>query len=295
MANVAPDPKTGAAAFRPAEPGADPMLPRPFRVASVRRDLEDVITLTLAPADGRPAPAFAPGQFNMLYAFGVGEIPISFSGGAPAGGSYRHTVRAVGAVSAALCCVRRGHVVGVRGPFGTAWPVKQAAGRDLVFVAGGIGLAPLRPAFLYALAHRKDYGRVALVYGARTPEDVLFRREVERWRGRVDVTVRVTVDRGDASWRGAVGVVTQLLAGLAFDPGNATALVCGPEVMMKFSALELEGRGVPLEQVHVSLERNMKCAIGMCGHCQLGPEFVCKDGAVFPYPRVAPLMAIPEL
>lgn len=274
---------------------ADPMLPRPFRVLSVHKDLHDVATLALTPADGGAAPAFDPGQFNMLYVFGTGEVPISFSGGDPAQNALVHTVRAVGAVSAALCRLKRGEIVGVRGPFGTAWPVAKAAGRDAVFVAGGIGLAPLRPAFEYALTHRKDFGRVALVYGARTPAELLYRHDLERWRGQFDLTVRVTVDRGDESWRGPVGVVTRLLTQLEFNTGNATAFVCGPEVMMKFSALELERRGVLPEQIYVSMERNMKCAIGMCGHCQLGPEFICKDGPVFPYPRIAPLMSVPEL
>jgi NAD(P)H-flavin reductase len=260
-----------------------------------RRDTHDTVTLTLAPVEPDAPVKFAPGQFNMLYAFGVGEVPVSVSGDPDEPGRLVHTIRAVGAVSAALCRLKRGEVVGVRGPFGTAWPVETARGGDLVFMAGGIGLAPLRPAFVQALAHRREYGRVILVHGARTPADLLYPRELEHWRGQFDISVRVTVDRGDSEWLGPVGVVTRMLATVEFDPARATAMVCGPELMMKFSALELEKRGVPAEQVYLSLERNMKCAIGLCGHCQFGPTFICKDGPVFPLPRVAPLLAIPEL
>lgn len=276
-----------------AAPG--PMLPRPHRVVRTRRDTHDTVTLTLAPVEPDAPVKFAPGQFNMLYAFGVGEVPVSVSGDPDEPGRLVHTIRAVGAVSAALCRLKRGEVVGVRGPFGTAWPVETARGGDLVFMAGGIGLAPLRPAFVQALAHRREYGRVILVHGARTPADLLYPRELEHWRGQFDISVRVTVDRGDSEWLGPVGVVTRMLATVEFDPARATAMVCGPELMMKFSALELEKRGVPAEQVYLSLERNMKCAIGLCGHCQFGPTFICKDGPVFPLPRVAPLLAIPEL
>ena len=162
-------------------------------------------------------------------------------------------------------------------------------------MAGGIGLAPLRPAFVQVLAHRREYGRLILVYGARTPADLLYPHELEHWRGQFDISVRGTVDRGEAEWLGPVGVVTRLLATTEFDGARAIAMVCGPELMMKFSALQLEKRGVPPERVYVSMERNMKCAIGLCGHCQFGPTFICKDGPVFPLPRVAPLLAIPEL
>jgi NAD(P)H-flavin reductase len=273
----------------------EPMLPRPFRVVRTRRETHDTVTLTLAPPGQNVPVAFAPGQFNMLYAFGVGEIPVSVSGDPDEPARLLHTVRAMGAVSAALCKLKRGEVVGVRGPFGTGWPVEAGRGGDLVFMAGGIGLAPLRPAFVHALAHRRDYGRVVLIYGARSPADLLFRHELEHWRGQFDVTVRVTVDRGDAEWLGPVGVVTRLLGGVEFDPQHVTALVCGPELMMKFSALELEKRGVPADRVYLSMERNMKCAIGLCGRCQFGPSFICKDGPVFPFPRIEPLLAIAEI
>jgi len=159
-----------------------------------------------------------------------------------------------------------------------------------VVVAGGIGLAPLRPVLYWVLAHRADYGRVVLLYGARTPQDLLYRRELEQWRARFDVDVYVTVDRGSQAWRGGVGVVTSLIPKAPFDPRDAVAMMCGPEVMMRYTALELQRRGVPVGQIYVSMERNMKCAVGFCGHCQFGQYFVCRDGPVFPYDRVQELI-----
>jgi NAD(P)H-flavin reductase len=171
----------------------------------------------------------------------------------------------------------------------------RARGHDVLIVAGGIGLAPLRPALEHVLAHRAQYDRVVLVYGARTPDDLLYRRQLETWRGRFDVEVLVTVDRGVGEWHGHVGVVTGLLSRAPFDPEDTLALLCGPEIMITFAARELERRGVPRSGIWVSLERNMKCGVGLCGHCQLGPTFVCKDGPVFPLDRAAPLLAVREL
>jgi NAD(P)H-flavin reductase len=270
-------------------------LPRPMRVARRRRETHDTFTLTLEAPGDAPVPSFAPGQFNMLYAFGVGEAPISISGDPTRARELVHTIRAVGPVTQALGALRAGDTVGVRGPFGTAWPVERAAGLDLVIVAGGIGLAPLRPVLYHALAHRTDYHRVLLLYGARTPRDLLYARELWRWRARFDVDVLVTVDRGDTDWRGPVGVVTGLAPRAAIAPLDSVACVCGPEVMIRFVARELTDRGIPADHVFVSLERNMQCATGVCGHCQLGPVLVCRDGAVFPYPRVEPLMKVREL
>ena len=275
-------------------PGLDGMRPSPFRVLRVRGETRDTFTLTLAPRDGVRF-AFAPGQFNMLLAPGVGEVPISMSGKPGTVREIVHTIRAVGAVTRVLQQVRRGAELGLRGPFGTAWPVDAAAGGDVVLVAGGIGLAPLRPALYHVLAHRRSYGRVGVLIGARTPADLLFAREVEAWRGRFDLDVEVTVDRAGPDWFGPVGVVTTLIPHLHFDPARTTAFVCGPEIMMTFTVRELERRGVPSARVWVSLERSMKCAIGLCGHCQLGPLFVCRDGPVFRHDHVARLMAVREL
>ncbi len=273
---------------------ADPMLPVPFRVERVRKELSDTFTLELVP-EGGGGFAFKPGQFNMLYAFGVGEVPISISGDPAATDCLVHTIRAVGAVTQAMWAVKPGEALGVRGPFGTPWPVEQAYGDDLLIVAGGVGLAPLRPAIYQALAERDRFGKVTILYGARTPEDILFRKELEKWRGRFDIDVAVTVDRSTGKWGGAVGVVTNLIARGGFDPLQTTALVCGPEVMMRYAVMALEKRGVAASKIHVSMERNMKCGIGLCGHCQWGPHFVCKDGPVFRYDAVADLLTIREL
>jgi NAD(P)H-flavin reductase len=248
----------------------------------------------LEPLDGSDAVTWQPGQFNMLYCFGIGEIPVSVSGHARPGKPLLHTVRSVGAVSAALCQVRTGEVIGVRGPFGTGWGLEAEEGADLVLVAGGVGLAPLRSALEFALVERRRFGRLVLLVGARSPEELIFAKELERLRGRKDLEVEVTVDRATPAWEGHVGVVTQLLPEAAFDPARVLALVCGPEVMMRFTATALLGQGVRVDQIRVSLERNMKCAIGWCGHCQLGPEFVCKDGPVRSWAQAAPLLAVKE-
>jgi NAD(P)H-flavin reductase len=280
----------------PPAPTLEPFLPIPYQVAGRRRETGDTVTLRLRPPEGRP-PAFQPGQFNMLYLFGIGEVPISISGVHPRSGDLEHTVRAVGAVTRTLARLRKGDAVGVRGPFGRGWPLEEAKGHDILILAGGIGLAPLRPALQHILAHRSAYGRVALLYGARTPADLLYPAEVEHWRGRLDLQVFVTVDRGDEDWRGHIGVVTTLLpmAERLMDLRRAFVLTCGPEVMMRVAARELEARGVSPERIFLSLERNMKCAVGFCGHCQFGPVFICRDGPVFPLHRIRPLLEVREL
>jgi NAD(P)H-flavin reductase len=267
------------------------MLPAVARVRGRRRETRDTWTLAID-AGGF---AFRPGQFNMLYAFGVGEIPVSVSGDPDAPGPLIHTVRAVGDVSRALTQLKPGDELGLRGPYGTAWPVAESSGSDVIVVAGGLGLAPLRPAIYRLLAGRERYGRIVLLYGTRDPTDILFRREVEGWRRRLDVAIEVTVDHADASWRGHVGVVTKLIGRAAFDPDHTVALVCGPEIMMRFSAGALEAAGVAPERIFLSLERNMKCAVGQCGHCQLGPALLCRDGAVLPYDHVSRLLTVREL
>lgn len=272
----------------------DPMVPVPFRIEKVRRDLSDTFTMEMVPEAGGDF-AFRPGQFNMLYVFGVGEVPISISGDPADRSVLVHTTRAVGTVTEALDALKPGDVLGVRGPFGTAWPVEAAFSHDLVFVAGGVGLAPLRPAIYQAMAHRERFGRVIVLYGARTPEDILYKKELERWRGRFDLDVLVTVDRATGKWGGNVGVVTNLVTRGGFDPLNTASFVCGPEVMMRYAAAALEKKGVSRDKIWVSVERNMKCGCGLCGHCQWGPHFTCKDGPVFRYDTIADLFQIREL
>jgi NAD(P)H-flavin reductase len=262
------------------------MTPSPYKVVRTRKETHDTFTMELRPAGSGARKPFAPGQFNMLYVFGAGECAISISGSPAAPQTLLHTTRIVGTVTRALRALKEGDQVGIRGPFGTAWPLDRAAGSDVVFIAGGIGLAPLRPAIYQVLAERAKYGKVVILYGARTPQDLLYRRELEQWRAMLDVEVQVTVDRADPGWRGNVGVVTPLVRRAPFDRLNAAAFVCGPEIMMRFAVAELQKRGVPDGHIFVSMERNMKCAVGVCGHCQFGPLFVCKDGPVFPFDRV---------
>jgi NAD(P)H-flavin reductase len=270
-----------------------PMTPASHQVVGRRQETADVVTLQVEPTDG-PRRRYAAGQFNMLYAFAVGEVAISISGNPVADGPITHTIRNVGAVSRALCALQVGDTLGLRGPFGSDWGLDSAAGGDLVIVAGGIGLAPLRSVITQVISERDRFGTVEIVIGTRTPEELAFKDEVDAWRRRDDLAIHVTVDRATPGWRGTVGVVTTVLPRIHCDPG-AIALVCGPEVMMRFTALALMERGLHPSQIRVSMERNMQCAIAQCGHCQLGSVFVCADGPVMTWERVEPLLAVRQL
>ena len=278
-----------------APPRAQAMVPRRYRVARVERETGDTRTVHLAPVDEPRAVQFAPGQFNMVYVFGVGEVPMSITGAPARDDVVVHTTRGVGPVSRAICRLRRGDMVGVRGPFGSAWPVSDAAGRDVLLLAGGVGLAPLRPAIYHVLANRNRYGQVSLLYGARTPDLFLYRRELKRWQAADNLRVELTADRAPVGWHGQVGVVPTLLPRLPITPSRTTAMVCGPEIMMRFTVRSLERIGIALTNIFMSMERNMKCAVGWCGHCQLGPHFICREGPVFRADRIMPLLSIREL
>jgi NAD(P)H-flavin reductase len=271
------------------------MVPVPYRVQHRRQETADTFTLAVEPREGGPPLTMLPGQFSMLYAFGIGEVPISVSGDLTRPGPVVHTLRAVGPATRALCALEPGGVMGVRGPFGTAWPVGEAEGADVVVVAGGIGLAPLRPVLYHVLANRERYGRLVLLYGSRTPADLLYTDELEQWAALPDVEVAVTVDAAGTGWTGQVGLVTRLIDDAGFAPGSSLAMVCGPEIMMRFVAQALLARGVAPDRLHVSMERNMQCAVGLCGHCQLGPTLICRDGPVYRYDEILPLMAVREL
>jgi NAD(P)H-flavin reductase len=269
------------------------MMPVTHRVVWRRQQTPDVVTLGMEAGDGSRV-RHAAGQFNMLYAYAVGEVAISISGNPVEDGPIVHTIRDVGAVSHALCGLQPGDTVGVRGPFGTDWGVDRAVGSDLVIVAGGIGLAPLRSVITQVIAERDHFGAVEVLIGARTSEDLAFREDIETWRQRNDLSVHVTVDRATPDWRGTVGVVTTVLPRVHVDPA-AVAMICGPEVMMRFTALALLERGLPASRIRLSMERNMQCAIAQCGHCQLGSTFVCADGPVLTWERVEPLLTVREL
>jgi NAD(P)H-flavin reductase len=273
-------------------PPAGALTPRLFAVATRERNTNDTWTLTLEPVGSEPPPV-APGQFMMVYAFGIGEVPISVSGPPNRPGPVVLTVRAVGAVTNAVCAAEPGAVLGLRGPFGTAWPIGEAAAGDVVIVAGGIGLAPLRPVVLHALAHRRDFGDVTLLYGARTPDDLLYIEELATWRASIGVDV--IVDGARAGWSGHVGVVPKLVAGAPCDPEKTTAFVCGPEIMMHFAIEALLKRGLQPERIFLSMERHMQCGVGLCGHCQLGPTLICRDGPVYSYAEAGPWLAVRQL
>ncbi len=273
----------------------NPMMPEACTVLQVTRDTADTYTLSVKAPERDGDSSYQPGQFSMLWAFGVGEVPISISGDPADAGRLTYTIRDVGATTHAIVTRRAGDGIGVRGPFGVGWPMEAASGRDVIVIAGGIGLAPLRPAIYRVLGNRKEYGRLVILYGARTPMDLLYRRELTAWGRHPDTQVLVTVDTGGHGWRGQVGVVTTLFQHARLQPSRSIAMVCGPEIMMHVTARELESQGLSREDVYLSVERNMECAVGFCGHCQYGPHFICKDGPVFGYERIRPLMEKHEI
>lgn len=265
------------------------LVPRWNRVVATRRETADTVTLTVETDE-----PFAPGQFDMLTVMGVGECPVSHSGHPRIDGVHEHTIREVGAVTNALAAMQPGATLGVRGSYGRGWPMDELVGSDIVVVAGGIGLAPLRPVLLALEADPGSYGRAVLLVGARTPKDMPFVSDLDRWNASSVIDTFVTVDRADEHWDGPVGVVTRLLGQAAVNP-DSVALLCGPEIMMRFAATDLLGAGLRPERIYLSLERNMECGIGLCGHCQLGGVFVCRDGPVMPWAVAADLVNVPEL
>jgi NAD(P)H-flavin reductase len=271
------------------------MAPVAYRVRNRVVETRDSVTLCLEPV-GEALERPRPGQFMMLYAFGIGEIAISGSGDPTVtDGTITHTIRAVGAVSRALHDAQPGAVIGVRGPFGTAWDLAQCAGRDLVIVAGGVGLAPVRPVVYRVLAERDRYGTVVLIAGARTRSDFLFAAELDAWAHDPRLDVHRTVDIPVQGWPGEIGFVTEPLRRLALDADRTTAFLCGPEPMMRFGAEALRTKGVAAGDIRVSLERNMQCGIGWCGHCQLGPLLLCRDGPVVGYDAAESVLSVKEL
>jgi NAD(P)H-flavin reductase len=275
-------------------PGAvGSMVPVAHTVVDAWAETPTTVTLAVRPEAGEPVP-FAAGQVSMLYAFGVGEVPISISSdpGNPAVQWY--TIRRAGAVTAALCDLRPGDVLGVRGPFGVPWPLRGAAGGDALIMAGGIGLAPLRSAVVDVLARRRDFRRATVLYGAKSPSELVFGTDLRAWRDRLDLELAVTVDTPDSGWVGATGLVTDLIPA-DLDPRRTTALLCGPEAMMRATLDALATRGLPPTRIWVSMERNMLCGVGLCGHCQLGPFLVCVHGPVLRADRVAPYLEVAQL
>ncbi|MBU1275460.1 MAG: FAD/NAD(P)-binding protein [Proteobacteria bacterium] len=270
------------------------MEPRPLVITKKRREIEGIHTFWLEPRDGGEF-HFDPGQFNMLYVFGAGEVPISISGDPGKPGRLVHTVRAVGKATQRLCALKTGESLGVRGPFGSAWPMAQLEGKNIVFVTSGLGLAPLRPAVYWLLNHRQRYGKATLIYGARNPRRLLYVDELRKWRGRFDLRVELAVGSADPTWDGNIGVVTSLVSKTFVEPGNTVALICSSERMMRAMVEQLNQAGLNDGDIYLSLERSIKCGLGLCGHCQLGPTFICKDGPVYRYDQVKGLLAQREL
>ena len=268
----------------------DPFLPVLSRIAARQDDSGDVFSLTVESPPGYGQ--FAPGQFNMLYVPGAGEAAISISGDPAETDQVAHTIRSVGSVTRLLQDKTAGDQIGIRGPFGTGWPVADARGGDLVIIAGGIGIAPLRPVLYQVLAERDAYRNVALLYGARSPDDILFEPQIWGWHQAGLINLFVSVDTGSEEWKGDVGVVTEFIQRATFEADRAVAMICGPEIMIRFSVNKLRELGMSRERIYVSLERNMKCAIGFCGHCQLGPHFICRNGPVFSYDTVESYLTV---
>jgi NAD(P)H-flavin reductase len=280
---------------RAAPNAADAWTVHPVRIIAIRPEIRAVATYELAFEEAGLLRhyAFRSGQFNMLYLPGIGEAAISMSSDPEHKNSLLHTVRIVGNVTRALARLAVGDQILLRGPFGSYWPVDQALGRDLVIAAGGLGLAPLRPVIYEAARHRDRYRKVIVLYGARTPADLLYSHEYEAWRN-AGLDVRTTVDLGDHQWKGRIGVVTTLLEGLDLDPAQTRLFACGPEIMMRFVIYAALNRCMSREHIFLSMERNMNCGVGLCGHCQFGPVFVCKDGPVFRYDRLEPFLAVED-
>ena len=282
-------------AVRGAGQTAPLLSPNWARVLSVESELADVVTLRVAFEDRglQEAYSFQPGQFNMLYVPGVGEAAISISSDPADCSQIGHTVRLVGNVTREIGRLQAGDQLGIRGPFGSSWPMKKIEGKDVFIACGGIGLPPLRPVLHHIARNRQHYGKVTVLYGARTPSELMYQHEYAEWR-KADIQIEITVDRADESWGGRVGVVPMWFYQLRIDPKTTAVLTCGPEVMIRFVIFEALARRVRPDQIFVSLERNMKCGQGSCGHCQIGPYFVCKDGPVFAFNELQSFFNVEE-
>ncbi len=281
---------------RPAAVHPDCLLqPTWAEITDITKEVDGVATYWFRFTDPavRAAYSFRPGQFNMLYVPGFGEAAISISSDPEQTDTIGHSVRFVGNVTHAIERLKAGDRVGLRGPFGTSWPMEALTRHDIFIATGGIGLPPLRPAIYHIMHHRSEYGKVTLLYGARTADQLMYMEEHDAWRA-ADIDIQLCVDRGDPSWTGRVGVVPMWFYGFRFDARNTGILTCGPEIMIRFVIYEALARRIPSDHVYVSLERNMKCGQGSCGHCQLGPYFICKDGPVFRFDALQPYFNVEE-
>ncbi|MBH0191004.1 MAG: FAD/NAD(P)-binding protein [Nitrospira sp.] len=268
----------------------NPYLIHQATIVEKMQEAEDIHTyrLRLNDQDVRRNFRFTAGQFNMVYLFGVGEVAISIVSDPDEPERLDHTIRAVGRVTSAIGQLSVGEVLGIRGPFGQGWPLEEARGHDIVIATGGLGCAPVVGAIEYIFRRRREYGSVKIIHGVKTPRDLLYHERFETWRRQPDTEVLLASDRPDETWRYHVGVVTELFERVPINAAKTMVLMCGPEIMMRLGVPILMNRGIPATAVYVSLERHMECGIGLCGHCQMGPYFLCKDGPVMRYDRVEP-------
>lgn len=269
-----------------------PHLPQPARIVERVQESDTIFTLRLQFKDAAQQAnyRFLPGQFNMVYLPGAGEVPISLSSDPEERADFAHTIRAVGRVTEGLARLKRGDEVGLRGPYGRGWPLESSEGRDIIIVTGGLGCAPVMAVIHYVLKRRERFRRLIILQGVKHSHDLIWRAAYERWAQAPDTQVLIAANATEALWPWHVGSPIDLVAQAAFDPARAVAMVCGPEGMMVAAAKALTARGLPEADIHVSLERNMQCALGLCGHCQLGGKFLCKDGPVFAWPEVKSLL-----
>jgi len=274
----------------------DPYLPEKAAIEKIRRETVDTKTYTVRLLNEQRRAEFSvePGQFIMVSLLGIGEAPFSLSSSPNSDGAFDTTIRAVGNITSTLDRLEVGAAIGVRGPYGRGWPIESARGKDVLIIAGGIGLPPLRPVITKIAEERRDYGRLEILYGARTPDQMIFPYEYDDWRKIKETRLELTVDSVPPStaWQHKVGVVTTLFSEMETSPENSLVMTCGPEIMMRFVVRGLLAKKFSPDQIYVSLERRMKCGIAQCGHCQIGPKYVCKDGPIF---RLSEIQGLPDL
>jgi NAD(P)H-flavin reductase len=273
---------------------SSPRLPREAEVVERRQESPTIFTLRLRltnPAE-HAAYRFTPGQFNMLYLYGVGEIPISIVSDPEDERLFDHAIREVGRVTRGFAKLQDGDRIGIRGPYGHGWPLRQAEGQDLLIVTGGLGCAPVVSVINYAMRRRGRFGRLTIMQGVKHADDLIWRERYAEWAQVPNTQVFIAADVGAPLWPWHVGRVTELFDQVAIDPHRTVAMLCGPEVMMGVAARQLLARGVPEAAVWLSMERSMHCGVGLCGHCQVGGRFLCKDGPIFHYGAVKPLFGM---
>ena len=278
------------------EASARALVPEPAEIVAKRSfgSRIHVLRLRLCDPQARRRFDFQQGQFNMVYVPGVGEVAISISSD-PEDVDLEHTIRVVGRTTRVIDTLGVGDILGIRGPYGSAWPLLEARFKDVLVVTGGLGCAPVTGAIEYMFRRRANYGRIAVLHGVKKPADLVHQDRFEAWRRQPDTQVLLTTDEPDRAWKDRLGVVTELFDEVEIDPGRLIVFMCGPEVMTRIAVRTLGRRGVSMDRIFVSIERNMRCAIGLCGHCQFGPEFVCKDGPIFPFSRIARFFGVPRL